>query len=95
MTDDIVTLYKRIGGRPGIVILVDSFYQKVLEDDSLRDFFIGVPMDHLKKMQEEFFSIALGGPSEYSDIKLAHAHQGMDIATRHFDRFVSFFFRYA
>ena len=92
MTDDVATLYNRIGGRSGIVILVDSFYQKVLEDDSLQDFFLGVPMGHLKKMQEEFFSIALGGPSEYSDIKLAHAHQGMDIATRHFDRFVSFFF---
>lgn len=92
MTDDVGTLYNRIGGRSGIAILVDSFYEKVLDDESLRDFFLGVPMAHLKKMQEEFFSIALGGPSEYSDIKLAHAHQGMDINTRHFDRFVSILF---
>jgi hemoglobin len=92
MTDDVATLYNRIGGRPGVVILVDSFYEKVLEDDSLRDFFIGVPMGHLKKMQEEFFSIALGGPSEYSDTKLAQAHQGMDINNRHFERFVSMLF---
>lgn len=92
MTDDVSTLYNRIGGRSGIRILVDSFYEKVLEDESLRDFFLGVPMGHLKKMQEEFFSIALGGPSEYSDIKLAHAHQGLDINTRHFDRFVSILF---
>jgi hemoglobin len=92
MTDDAATLYNRIGGRSGIVILVDSFYQKVLGDDSLRDFFLGVQMGHLKKMQEEFFSIALGGPSEYSDIELAHAHHGKDINARHFDRFVSIFF---
>jgi hemoglobin len=92
MIDQAKTLYDRVGGRSGVAVLVDSFYAKVLADDSLRDFFSGVPMDHLKKMQEEFFSIALGGPSEYSDIKLAHAHHGKNISTRHFNRFVEILF---
>lgn len=92
MADEGSTLYDRVGGKSGIAVLVDSFYEKVLEDDSLRDFFSGVSMDHLKKMQAEFFSIALGGPSEYSDIKLAHAHQGKNINTQHFNRFVGILF---
>ena len=58
----------------------------------MRDFFKDVPMPHLKNMQKEFFTIALGGPSEYSDIKLRHAHQGKDIKTSHFNKFVSILF---
>lgn len=92
MSEDNGSLYYRVGGEPAIERLVDSFYEAVLADNSLRDFFQDVPMVQLKNMQKEFFSIALGGPSEYSDIKLTHAHQGRDIRTRHFDRFVKILF---
>ena len=92
MVDGNGSLYYRIGGEPGVVKLVDSFYENVLADDSLRDFFHGVPMAQLKKMQKEFFSIALGGPSEYSDFQLSHAHQGRDINPTHFSTFVNILF---
>jgi len=49
-------------------------------------------MERLKKMQKEFFGIALGGPSEYSDFQLSHAHQGRDIKTSHFSKFVDILF---
>ncbi|MFT6407976.1 MAG: hemoglobin [Arenicella sp.] len=86
------SLYSRLGGEPGVTKLVDVFYENVLADDSLHNFFHRVPMAQLKHMQKEFFSIALGGPSEYSDFQLAHAHQGLDIKTSHFTTFVNILF---
>ena len=92
MVDGNGSLYYRVGGEPAVVELVESFYEKVLADASLRDFFHGVPMAQLKNMQKEFFSIALGGPSEYSDFQLSHAHQGKGINARHFSTFVNILF---
>lgn len=92
MVEDNGSLYYRIGGAAGVIKLVDSFYDKVLEDESLADFFNDVPMHKLKNMQKEFFSIALGGPSEYSDINLSHAHRGKGIKTAHFSTFVDILF---
>ncbi|NND00794.1 MAG: group 1 truncated hemoglobin [Gammaproteobacteria bacterium] len=82
------TLYERIGGQDGVVRLVDIFYSRVLGDDSINQFFSTTSMDQLKNMQQEFFSLALGGPSKYSDIDLSMAHKGKGIQTRHFKAFV-------
>ncbi len=86
------SLYARVGGETGVEQLVVEFYQRVLKEDGLGDFFYDVPMERLKKMQKEFFSIALGGPSEYSDFQLSHAHQGRDINSGHFRKFVDILF---
>jgi hemoglobin len=92
MIEDNDSLYFRLGGEPAVVALVDVFYQNVMSDDSLADFFKNVPMGQLKNMQKEFFSIALGGPSEFSDFKLSHVHQGKNIKTAHFKTFVYILF---
>jgi hemoglobin len=49
-------------------------------------------MDQLRNMQKEFFSIALGGPREFSDCKLLHVYQGKNIKTAHFKTFVNILF---
>jgi hemoglobin len=64
----------------------------VLADDDLIIFFNGVPMERLKNMQKEFFTVALGGPGDYSDSELSHAHQSKNIKTRHFKAFVDLLF---
>ncbi len=82
------TLYEKVGGEPAIIQLVDSFYDRVLNDKTLVDFFKNTPMHQLKNMQKEFFTIALGGPGEYSGLNLSHAHQGRGINAKHFRAFV-------
>lgn len=82
-----MTLYERIGGEAAVNRLVDRFYLKVLTDDSLAHFFDTTKMESLKHMQREFFTIALGGPSAYSDINIARAHQGLKIEINHFRSF--------
>lgn len=86
------TLYYQLGGEAGVVRRVERFYEKVHADVGLRDFFKDVPMQRLKNMQKEFFTVALGGPGDYSDTQLAHAHQGKNIKTHHFKSFVTLLF---
>jgi len=85
-------LYERIGGVHGLSRLVGQFYARVLGDRALRPYFEGVPMDKLCRMQLEFFSAALGGPTIYSGRSLHHAHQGRRIAREHFQAFVEHLF---
>ena len=92
MTQQNSLLYERIGGAEGVARLVDVFYSKVLGDKQLREFFKDTSMDKLKVMQGEFFSLALGGAGQYSDIDLRRAHQGRDINTKHFKIFVDYLF---
>ena len=92
MVENNDSLYLRVGGETGVNKLVESFYEKVLAEKSLNNFFRDIPMQQLKNMQKEFFSIALGGPAKYSDINLSHAHQGKGIKTSHFRTFVDILF---
>ena len=88
MVTENISLYERVGGEEGIDRLVNIFYSKVLADKNLVDFFSNTSIERLKKMQKEFFSVALGGPIEYSDMDLSRAHQGKGIRVMHFKGFV-------
>ena len=81
------TLYERIGGRPVIQKLVNAFYVKVFTDPLLGPFFVHTSLEKLTHMQEEFFSLALGGPASESEISLRKAHQGRGINHDHLNHF--------
>jgi len=85
MTD---TLFERIGGDGAVNAAVDIFYRKVLADDRISRFFEGVDMDKQAAKQKAFFTMAFGGPNNYTgeDMRKGHAHlvkQGLDDS--HFD----------
>lgn len=82
------TLFHRIGGEETISRLIDDFYQRVMNDDELSPFFVDVPMEKLRRMQREFFTVALDGESNYSGRPLAYVHHGRGIKPRHFQRYV-------
>ena len=91
MIDD---LYDLIGGRRTIWAATKSFYDKVLADESLRHFFEGTDMPHLRARQSMFLSMLLGGRVVYTgkDIHGAHAearNHGLNDA--HFDTFLQHF----
>lgn len=85
-------LYDAIGGQDGIAALVVRFYERVLDDPKLAPFFMHVPIDRLRRMQGEFFSAALGGPTPYQGRVIAHAHQRLPITRQHFQHFVGHLF---
>lgn len=82
-----MTLYDRIGGAATIEKLVTTFYQNVLFDPELQAFFADTSVEKLKRMQQAFFSIALGGPVPDHRISLFEAHAGRGIQRQHLTRF--------
>lgn len=87
MSESSSSLYERIGGEPGIARLVDQFYLRVFEDPELAPFFAHASVDHLKTMQRELFSQALGGPFVYSGRPIREVHHGRGITMQHFQKF--------
>jgi hemoglobin len=91
-----MALYDDIGGAPAVRAALDAFYPRVLADAMLSPFFLGVDIERLKKTQEEFFAMALGGPNAYTGRSLEDAHlrtrrRGMNDEV--FDHFVAVFKR--
>ncbi|WP_235941183.1 group I truncated hemoglobin [Paenibacillus puerhi] len=79
------TLYEKVGGEPAIEKVVDYFYELVLADKTVNQFFKNTDMDKQRIHQTKFISFALGGPNQYSGLSMAKAHQGMNLQPIHFD----------
>ena len=86
-------LYELIGGRSTIETATELFYDKVLQDDSLREFFERVDMAHLRSRQAMFISMLLGG-RVYTGKNIHDAHTGsrdLGLNDAHFDLFLNHF----
>lgn len=81
------TLYEKVGGQSTIATLISAFYQRVFADPVLGPFFVETSLEKLTHMQEQFFTIALGGPGPDDKICLRSAHQGRGIEAIHLTRF--------
>ena len=69
------SLYERIGGAAAVDAAVDLFYRKVLTDYRINRFFDDINMEDQIVKQKAFFTMAFGGPNNYtgSDMRNAHA----------------------
>jgi len=82
------TLYDRIGGDQAVAQLLVSFYERVLVDPELSPFFVDLPIEQMRNMQQEFFAAALDGPVRYTGRPLTEVHAGMGIRPEHLRRFL-------
>jgi hemoglobin len=89
MSETTPSLYEQLGGEPAVSAAVDIFYRKVLSDHRINRFFDNSDMDKQIAKQKSFFTMAFGGPNNYTgtDMRKAHEHLvkklGLDDA--HFD----------
>lgn len=83
-----MSIYESIGGDEALAAVVDDLYERILADDALRSFFVGVRLDRLKGRQVEFFAQALGGPAVYQGGAMKDVHLGLGIERAHFERVV-------
>ena len=69
------TLYDQIGGAAAVDAAVDIFYRKVLSDYRINRFFDDIDMEEQAVKQKAFFTMAFGGPNNYTgeDMRKAHA----------------------
>jgi hemoglobin len=86
-------LYDLIGGPSPIEAATEVFYDKVLQDDSLRQFFERVDVAHLRSRQSMFISMLLAGRVYTGkDIRDAHARsRDHGLNDMHFDPFLEHF----
>ena len=74
------SIYHEIGGREAVENVVDDFYDRVLADEQLAEYFEGMEMQELRAHQAQFISSVAGGPTDYTggDMREAHAHLDID-----------------
>ncbi|MFF3905499.1 group 1 truncated hemoglobin [Streptomyces sp. NPDC001848] len=82
------TVFERIGGEAAVAAVVDVFYDKVLADPELANWFDGVDMDRLKRHQRLFVGQALGAKRPYPGRAMRAAHAGLAITDAAFDKVV-------
>ncbi|QLG28874.1 group 1 truncated hemoglobin [Halorarum halophilum] len=79
------TIYHEIGGREAVENVVDDFYDRVLSDEQLAEYFEGMDMRELRAHQAQFISSVAGGPTDYSGADMREAHAHLDIDEEDFD----------
>jgi hemoglobin len=82
------SLYKRLGGREGIAVVVDDFVANVVADDRINSRFKALrPPDvfRLKSNLSDFICAASGGPCSYVGADMKAAHQGMKVTEAEWD----------
>ena len=69
-------LFHRLGGKPAVNAAVDVFYERVLADPTLADFFRATDMDRQRAKLKGFLTMAFGGPAQYTgrSLREGHAH---------------------
>jgi len=80
------SLYELLGGEAAIEIAVDKFYDKVLSDPIVKDFFKNTNMKFQKKHQKNFLSFATGGPNNYDGKNMKDAHKHLNLTDTHFNQ---------
>ena len=78
------SLFGRIGGAAAVDAAVDKFYEKVLADERIKDFFKSTNMERQRQKQKAFLTVAFGGPNRYTGKTLRAAHKNMGLTEVHF-----------
>lgn len=79
------TVYREIGGREAVERVVDDFYDRVLADERLVEYFEGMDMEELRSHQVQFISAVAGGPVDYDGRDMRAAHDHLDVDEEDFD----------
>lgn len=74
------TIFQRCGGFATVRKVISSFYEKVLDEESLQHYFRDVDMRRLIDHQTKFIAAMMGGPASYSDDALQRVHARLDIS---------------
>jgi hemoglobin len=83
------SLYEQLGGKDAVNLAVDMFYEKVLNDDRVKHFFVNTDMEKQKNHQKAFMTYAFGGTDKFSGRNMRQSHQElvekMGLTDIHFD----------
>ncbi|MEM6565926.1 MAG: group 1 truncated hemoglobin [Pseudomonadota bacterium] len=80
--------FQKYGGFSTVSRVVMTFYEMVLDSDTIGHYFDDVDMPRLMDHQTKFVSSLMGGPMAMSDDRLAHVHRSLNITSEEFDEVV-------
>ncbi len=69
------TLFNKLGGADAIDVVVDKFYNRILQDDRIKHFFMDIDMVKQRTHQKAFLTYALGGTDQYDGRYMRQAHK--------------------
>ena len=81
-------LFDALGGKPGIVLLIDDFVTRLAADPSIGSFFKDTNLRELKKQLSDQFCAVSGGGCAYEGDDMKRAHANMKVAKADFNRLV-------
>jgi len=83
------TLYEKLGVKEAVDTAVDMFYEKVLNDERVKHFFVNTDMKQQKNHQKAFMTYAFGGTEKFTGRNMRDAHKDlvdkMGLTDLHFD----------
>ena len=86
------TLYEKLGGEKTVKLVVENFYQRVLNDDRINHFFEQVDMLKQKMHQIDFLTYAFEGSERYRGSTMREIHQKLvqekGLSDEHFNAFI-------
>ncbi len=91
MTDRPATLYTRLGGYEGIVVLTYALRPRLRSSPRLARFWANRSADSLRREEQlfvDFLCSRLGGPQTYAGRDMATAHIGLGVTERDWNVFL-------
>ena len=89
------TLYEKLGGEKTVKLVVEKFYERVLNDDRINHFFEQVDMFKQKIHQFDFLTYAFEGSERYRSSMIKEVHEKLvrekGLNDEHFNAFVEDF----
>lgn len=83
------TLFFKCGGTTLLQNIVEDFYSKVVEHETLKYYFRGHDLERLKNHQAAFLAVLMGAsPSLYTGRGMKEAHQHLDVSEEAFNAIV-------
>ncbi|MDJ0741885.1 MAG: group 1 truncated hemoglobin [Xenococcaceae cyanobacterium MO_167.B27] len=86
------TLYEKLGSEKTVKLVVEKFYERVLNDDRIKHFFEGVDMFKQKIHQLDFLTYAFEGSERYRGSTMREVHKKLvrqkGLSDEHFNAFV-------
>lgn len=81
-------LFKDLGGKPGLVRLMEDFVPRLYADPRIGSFFKETKPKFLKDQLADQFCVVSGGDCKYDGADMKSAHTSMDITQAHFNALV-------
>jgi hemoglobin len=83
------TLYERLGGEPGIALIVSDLIDQTTTDARTRHAFEGIRIKHLKHSITQFICKVADGPNDYEGLDMKTTHADAPVSEAEFDALVA------